>query len=177
MQKDFITATPDSGTGGGTVTVVASENKSENARSSTITIGSWWISRTVSLRQNAGSITYEYDFDENPEWLQIGRGSIGEGNKKTVPISSTMKKFVNGKLVETSNASWSYRITGTYPTGISSNFITIQTSSNSISFYANQLNNTTNQLHVKINRSIYVDVIQSKSNKTKNITITQLPEV
>ena len=61
MQKDFITVTPDNGNGDATVTVAASENQSENARSSTITIAGGGISRTVSLGQNAGSITYEYD--------------------------------------------------------------------------------------------------------------------
>lgn len=171
MQKDFITVTPDNGNGDATVTVAASENQSENARSSTITIAGGGISRTVSLGQNAGSITYEYDFDENPEWLQIRRGSIGEGNKKTVSIPSTMKKIVNGNVVETSNASWSYRILNTYPTDISPDFIVIQTSSDSISFYANQLNYT------NYNRGIEVAVIQSESGKTKSITIAQLPEV
>ena len=171
MKKDFITVTPDNGNGDATVTVAASENQSENARSSTITIAGGGISRTVSLGQNAGSITYEYDFDENPEWLQISRGSIGEGNKKTVSISSTMKKIVNGNVVETSNASWSYKITGTFPTSISPDFMVIQTSSDSISFYAKQLNTT------NVNRAIYVDVIQSESGKTKSITISQLPEV
>lgn len=171
MQKDFITVTPDNGNGDATVTVAASENQSENARSSTITIAGGGISRTVSLGQNAGSITYEYDFDENPEWLQISRGSIGEGNKKTVSIPSTMKKIVNGNVVETSNASWSYRILSTYPNGISTDYMVIQTSSDSISFYANQLNYT------NYNRGIEVEVIQSESGKTKSITISQLPEV
>jgi hypothetical protein len=171
MQKDFITVTPDNGNGDATVTVAASENQSENARSSTITIAGGGISRTVSLGQNAGSITYEYDFDENPKWLQISRGSIGEGNKKTVSIPSTMKKIVNGNVVETSNASWSYKITETFPTGTSPDFMVIQTSSDSISFYAKQLNTT------DYNRTIYVDVIQSESGKTKSITIAQLPEV
>lgn len=170
MKKDFITVTPDNGNGDATVTVAASENQSENARSSTITIAGGGISRTVSLGQNAGSITYEYDFDENPEWFHIRRGSIGEGNKKTVSISSTMKKIVNGNVVETSNASWSYKITGTYPKGISPDFMVIQTSSDSISFYAKQLNTT------NVDRAIYVDVIQSESGKTKSITIVQLLE-
>lgn len=170
MKKDFITVTPDNGNGDATVTVAASENQSENARSSTITIAGGGISRTVSLGQNAGSITYEYDFDENPEWLQISRGSIGEGNKKTVSIPSTMKKIVNGNVVETSNASWSYKITGTFPASISPDFMVIQTSSDSISFYAKQLNTT------NVNRAIYVDVIQSESGKTKSITIAQLSE-
>lgn len=171
MKKDFITVTPDNGNGDATVTVAASENQSENARSSTITIAGGGISRTVSLGQNAGSITYEYDFDENPEWLQISRGSIGEGNKKTVSIPSTMKKIVNGNVVETSNASWSYKITEVFPTSMSPDFMVIQTSSDSISFYAKQLNTT------NVNIAIYVDVIQSESGKTKSITIAQLPEV
>lgn len=171
MKKDFITVTPDNGNGDATVTVAASENQSQNARSSTITIAGGGISRTVSLGQNAGSITYEYDFDENPEWLQIGRGSIGEGNKKTVSIPSTRKKIVNGNVVETSNASWSYKIVDTYPKGDSPDYMVIQTSSDSISFYAKRLNTS------KVNKAIYIDVIQSESGKTKNITIAQLPEV
>lgn len=51
MQKDFITVTPDSGTGNGTVTVAASENQSENSRTSKITIAGGGISRTISINQ------------------------------------------------------------------------------------------------------------------------------
>lgn len=170
MQKDFITVTPDSGNGDGIITVAVSENQMENERSSFITISGDGINRTVNIGQNAGSITYEYDFNEESEWLQIGRGSIGGGNKKTVSISSTMRKIVNGKVMETSNASWSYKITGTYPKGISSDFMKIQVSSDSISFYATQLNTT------DINRAVYVDVIQDESGKAKSITIAQLSE-
>lgn len=50
MQKDFITVTPDNGSSGTTVTVVASENTG-STRSSSITISSGGMTRVIRVNQ------------------------------------------------------------------------------------------------------------------------------
>lgn len=55
MQKDFITAIPDSGSGGGNVTVRASQNTG-GERSSSITISGGGITRTIPISQEAAPL-------------------------------------------------------------------------------------------------------------------------
>lgn len=50
MKKDFITVTPDSGTGNGTVIVTADQNTG-NARDSSISISGGGMTRTVKVNQ------------------------------------------------------------------------------------------------------------------------------
>lgn len=52
MQKDFITVTPDSGNGNGSVTVKASQNSGTSKRSSTISITGGGMTRKVAVSQN-----------------------------------------------------------------------------------------------------------------------------
>ena len=51
MQKDFITVTPDSGNGNGTVTVAASQNPTTSQRSSFIEVSGGGITRRISVNQ------------------------------------------------------------------------------------------------------------------------------
>ena len=51
MQKDFITATPDTGGGNGTINVTASKNTG-NARSTAISIAGSGCSKTISITQD-----------------------------------------------------------------------------------------------------------------------------
>lgn len=51
MQKDFITATPDTGGGNGTINVTASKNTG-NARSTAISIAGSSCSKTISITQD-----------------------------------------------------------------------------------------------------------------------------
>lgn len=53
MKKDFLTVTPDSGSGNATVTVVASENIG-GARSTSIKISGGGMSRTINTSQQEG---------------------------------------------------------------------------------------------------------------------------
>ncbi len=55
MKKDFITATPDTGSGGGTINVQASQN-SGGSRSTSITITGGGITRTIPISQEAGAL-------------------------------------------------------------------------------------------------------------------------
>lgn len=59
MQKDFITATPDSGgSGSTTVTAAASANQTESARSVNLSVAGGGMTRTVAASQAAGVVTW-----------------------------------------------------------------------------------------------------------------------
>lgn len=53
MQKDFITATPDTGDGNGTINVTASKNTSSE-RSTNLTISGAGVTKTVNINQKKG---------------------------------------------------------------------------------------------------------------------------
>ena len=53
MQKDFITATPDTGGGNGTINVTASKNISSE-RSTSLTISGEGVTKTVNINQKKG---------------------------------------------------------------------------------------------------------------------------
>lgn len=52
MQKDFITATPDTGGGNGTINVTASKNTENTSRSTVISITEKKISKTIDIFQS-----------------------------------------------------------------------------------------------------------------------------
>lgn len=54
MKKDFITVTPDSGNGNGTVTVAASQNPTTSQRSSLLKCRGGGITRRISVNQESG---------------------------------------------------------------------------------------------------------------------------
>lgn len=60
MQKDFITVTPDSGNGNGTVTVAASQNPTTSQRSSFIEVSGGGITRRISCQPRIGRDGYLY---------------------------------------------------------------------------------------------------------------------
>jgi hypothetical protein len=53
MQKDFITATPNTGDGNGTINVTASKNTSSE-RSTNLTISGAGVTKTVNINQKKG---------------------------------------------------------------------------------------------------------------------------
>lgn len=53
MNKDFITATPDTGDGNGTINVTASKNTSSE-RSTSLTISRAGVTKTVNINQKKG---------------------------------------------------------------------------------------------------------------------------
>lgn len=53
MQKDFITATPDTGGGNGTINVTASKNISSQ-RSTSLAISGAGVTKTVNINQKKG---------------------------------------------------------------------------------------------------------------------------
>lgn len=111
MQKDFITATPDSGgSGSTTVTAAASANQTESARSVNLSVAGGGMTRTVAASQAAEVVTWNYYFSVTPTSLSFVAG----GESKTVTVTSYRKKVING--VETStqeNVAWTATISGT----------------------------------------------------------------
>ena len=111
MQKDFITATPDSGgSGSTTVTAAASANQTESARSVNLSVAGGGMTRTVAASQAAGVVTWNYYFSVTPTSLSFVAG----GESKTVTVTSYRKKVING--VETStqeNVNWTPTVSGT----------------------------------------------------------------
>lgn len=111
MQKNFITATPDSGgSGSTTVTAAASANQTESARSVNLSVAGGGMTRTVAASQAAGVVTWNYYFSVTPTSLSFVAG----GESKSVTVTSYRKKVING--VETStkeNVAWTATISGT----------------------------------------------------------------
>ena len=104
MQKDFITATPDSGgSGSTTVTATAPANQTESARSVNLSVAGGGMTRTVGASQAAGVVTWNYYFSVTPTSLSFVAG----GETKSVTVTSYRKKVING--VETTtreDVSW-----------------------------------------------------------------------
>ena len=126
MQKDFITATPDSGgSGSTTVTAAASANQTESARSVSLSVAGGGMSRTVGASQAAGVVTWNYYFSVTPTSLSFVAG----GESKSVTVTSYRKKVING--VETStqeNVNYTVAVTGT---GFSGSGTTVTAAANS----------------------------------------------
>lgn len=79
MQKDFITATPDSGgSGSTTVTATAPANQTESTRSTNLSVAGGGMTRTVGASQAAGVVTWNYYFSVTPTSLSFVAG--GERN-------------------------------------------------------------------------------------------------
>ena len=92
MNKDFVTATPDSGSGGATVSVSASENQG-GSRSTSLNVGGSGVNKSVSVSQEEAAITWEYVFS-----IDRSSGSVGAtGGSVQVNITSYKKKIINGK--------------------------------------------------------------------------------
>jgi hypothetical protein len=111
MQKDFITATPDSGgSGSTTVTATAPANQTESVRSVNLSVAGGGMTRTVGASQAAGVVTWNYYFSVTPTSLSFVAG----GGTKAVTVTSYRKKVING--VETStqeNVNWTPTVSGT----------------------------------------------------------------
>ena len=69
MKKDFITVTPDNGTGDRTITVQADSNELLESRSASLTIGASGISKTISVNQHGFVRVIAYILDANGEYL------------------------------------------------------------------------------------------------------------
>lgn len=69
MKKDFITVTPDNGTGDRTITVQADSNELLESRSASLTIGASGISKTISVNQHGSVEVFAYIRDADGNYL------------------------------------------------------------------------------------------------------------
>lgn len=69
MKKDFITITPDNGTGDSTITVQADSNSLLESRSASLTIGASGISKTISVNQHGSVEVFAYILEGNGDYL------------------------------------------------------------------------------------------------------------
>lgn len=99
MQKNFITATPDSGTGGGTVTVSASANTGLE-RNSSINISGGGITRTINISQK--SIYINPGTAPNGVYIMMNNGKLISKNNWT----ESLKNNASGVAVKTANCSF-----------------------------------------------------------------------
>lgn len=154
MQKDFITATPDSGgSGSTTVTAAASANPTESARSVSLSVAGGGMTRTIAISQAAEVVTWNYYFSVTPTSLSF----VADGESKSVTVTSYRKKVVNG--VETStqeNVGWTTTISGA---GFSKN-----TNGTTI----------TAEVNLENSRSGSVSYTQETSGETASVSLSQL---
>lgn len=102
MQKDFITATPDTGGGNGTINVTASKNTGA-ARSTAISIAGYGCSKTISITQDKASvdvpiINLGYAFDTalvSPEINVLAEAISFTANCDTDLVPSTATRLIH----------------------------------------------------------------------------------
>lgn len=83
MQKDFITALPDSGTGNATVTVSATQNTG-NERSTSIQVAGGSMTRTIFINQVKGYGTYHF-LNDDTDFCQWNDLNSAIRNLQTAP--------------------------------------------------------------------------------------------
>lgn len=89
MQKDFITVTPDSGSGNRTVTVAAEENTG-NSRSSSIAISGGGMTRTITVNQKEA----DKDLVDGTYWGEAYDYNIqSRAERVEFTVSNGVKRF------------------------------------------------------------------------------------
>lgn len=129
MQKDFITATPDSGgSGSTTVTAAASANQTESARSVNLSVAGGGMTRTIAISQAAAakitvSPTTVFSGMSSPNTGQSYATTITVSNCPTKPtVSITMDRRLddgskhqmgdagNSEPVSAGNNTWTFKV-------------------------------------------------------------------
>lgn len=104
MQKDFITVTPDSGTGDATVTVKTDKTEIAKERTSTISVSGGGITRAINVKQAGGTFgadtKIEFNLLEFPVAKEINRISDVGKKVKEVPIQVYFEGSFNGTKIE-----------------------------------------------------------------------------
>lgn len=135
--------------------VVAAENATETQRTGSVVITQNESSKkaTINLSQAAGTVTYEYTLDADPDTLNF----IAAGEIKTFGVSAKKQKKINGKNSGAASVV-------NYTTVVSGNGFTKGSTEYSVVAAANS---TTNQ------RTGKAVVTMSEGNKTATVTLTQ----
>lgn len=98
MKKDFITVTPDNGTGDRTITVQADSNKLLESRSASLTIGASGISKTISVNQHGSVQVFAYILDANGEYLSANVIVNGANMDNSEPAYVDKNKKLNFEI-------------------------------------------------------------------------------
>lgn len=108
MKKDFITVTPDNGTGNATITVSTEQNAGD-ARSIKLTVSASGMNRTISINQVAGN-SYDPETAPNGVYILHTNGKLylkdkweTAENEKAVGVAL---KTENCAIVISPNKSW-----------------------------------------------------------------------
>lgn len=135
--------------------VIAAENATETQRtgSAVITQNESNKIATINLSQAAGTVTYEYTLDTDPDALNF----VAAGETKTFGVSAKKQKKINGKNSGAASAV-------NYTTVVSGDGFTKGSTEYSVVAAANS---TTNQ------RTGKAVVTMSEGNKTATVTLTQ----
>lgn len=135
--------------------VIAAENATETQRtgSAMITQNESNKIATINLSQAAGTVTYEYTLDTDPDALNF----VAAGETKTFGVSAKKQKKINGKNSGAASAV-------NYTTVVSGDGFTKGSTEYSVVAAANS---TTNQ------RTGKAVVTMSEGNKTATVTLTQ----
>lgn len=132
-------------------TVTIGENTNSNTRSGSLILVQSESSKTIEigLSQPAASITYDYTFSVSPTELDFS----ATGDTKSVTVTSSRSKYINGKLSSTEN--WNYS---------RSNGSNVSGSDTSITMGENKSSST---------REGSVTFTQNDSNKSVTVTCNQ----
>ena len=134
-------------------TLTATENTGA-ARSCTVTATHAGVSKTCTVTQSAGVITYEYSFSVTPTFLAFS----SKGETKSFTVTSTRVKYINGKSTGTTeNVNYTSAVSGTDAGGFTVSGSSVIASNNP----------TTNF------RDATVTLTQAGSGKTAIITLEQ----
>lgn len=97
MQKDFITATPDSGTGGGTVTTTAAANTAFQDKQTTLNVSGGGITRSVKATETGVPFLFELGV---MAWGRLKNTSFGAAvhlnSRNTVNNNKASFSILNG---------------------------------------------------------------------------------
>jgi hypothetical protein len=98
MKKDFITVTPDNGTGDRTITVQADSNSLLESRSSSLTIGASGISKPISVNQHGSVKVFAYILDANGDYLSANVIVNGANMNNQKPAYVDKNKKLNFEI-------------------------------------------------------------------------------
>lgn len=134
-------------------TLSAVENTG-STRSCTVTATHAGVSKTCTVTQNAGVITYEYSFSVSPTFLSFS----SKGESKSFTVSSTRIKFINGTSTGTTeNVNYTSSVSGADASGFTVSGTSVTASENPTTDF----------------RDATLMITQTGSGKTATITLEQ----
>ena len=133
---------------------LTASNNTGSTRSCTVTATHAGVSKTCTVTQNAGVITYEYSFSVSPTFLSFS----SKGESKNFTVSSTRVKFINGTSTGTTeNVNYTSSVSGADASGFTVSGTSVTASENPTTDF----------------RDATLTITQTGSGKTATITLEQ----